>query len=79
MLYFYLAPRSFRKVFAVKKDISPKTGESLAEYYVRTHFHVIPDEVEFWEVDEATKRIQRILFNATEHITGLPEDAFAPA
>ncbi|MFI2811837.1 hypothetical protein [Microbulbifer sp. JSM ZJ756] len=73
MLYFYLAPRSYKKIFAIKRDLNPKTGESLAEYYVRTHFHVIPDEVEFWEVDETRSRIRRVAFDATGHITGLPE------
>ncbi len=77
MLYFYLAPRSYKKIFAVKRDINPKTGESLAEYYVRTHFHVIPDEVEFWEVDETNRRIKQVSFDATGHITGLPEAAIS--
>ena len=75
MLYFFLAPRRYKKIFAVKRDLNPKSGESLAEYYIRTHFHVIPDEVEFWEVDEASNRIRRVPFDATEHITGLPEAA----
>ncbi|GAA5526183.1 hypothetical protein Maes01_02778 [Microbulbifer aestuariivivens] len=75
MLYFYLAPRSFRKVFTVRRDLNPRTGESLAEYYVRTHFHVIPDEVEFWEVDENLGQMNQVNFDATSHISGLPEVA----
>lgn len=73
MLYFYLAPRSYKKIFAVKRDLNPKTDESLAEYYVRTHFHVVPDEVEFWEIDEMRSRIRQVPFDATSHISGLPE------
>ena len=73
MLYFFLAPRGYRKIFAVKRDLNPKSGESLARYYIRTHSHVIPDEVEFWEIDEDTNKLQQIPFDATSHITGLQE------
>ena len=45
-------PEDIVRFFAVKKQINPKTKESLASYYIRTHSHVIPDEVEFWEIDE---------------------------
>jgi hypothetical protein len=65
MLYFFLAPRGYRKIFVVKHDANPKTGESLCAYYLRTHPHVIPDEVEFWEVDESEKRFTRIGFDST--------------
>lgn len=65
MLYFFLAPRSFRKLFVVQKDLNPKTGESLCRYYLRTHPHVIPDEVEFWEVDEETSTFEQIEFDLT--------------
>ena len=65
MLYFYLAPRSYRKIFFVKKDINPKTKESLCEYYLRTHPHVIPDEVEFWEIDEDKGEVEKIDFDLT--------------
>jgi hypothetical protein len=60
MLYFYLAPRSYRKIFFVKKDINPKTKESLCKYYLRTHSHVIPNEVEFWEIDEVKGEVERV-------------------
>lgn len=70
MLYFYLAPRSYRKLFVVKKDTNPKTGESLADSYLRTHNHVIPDEVEFWEVNEEKGEIKKMEVDFTAHITG---------
>jgi hypothetical protein len=63
MLYFFLAPRSFRKLFVVKHDANPSTGESLLRYYLRTHSHVIPDEVEFWELDEEHDQFCRIVFD----------------
>ena len=47
MYYFSLAPRRFRKIFFVLKDVCRK--ESLAEYYVRLYNHMIPQDVEVWE------------------------------
>ena len=69
MLYFYLAPRSYRKLFVVKRDVHPRRGLSLAEHYVRTHEHLIPDEVEFWELDEAADALARVPFDAVGHLT----------
>ena len=51
MYYFLLAPAGFRKVLFVLRDVSEKRGESLAEYYVRNHSHLIPDDVEILEYD----------------------------
>ena len=51
MYYFLLAPAGFRKVLFVLRDFSEKRGESLAEYYVRNHSHLIPDDVEILEYD----------------------------
>lgn len=69
MLYFFLAPRSYRKIFVAKYDVNPKSGESLCAYYLRTHPHVIPDEVEFWEADERTKKFDKIDFDLTQRLT----------
>ncbi|MCF7802707.1 MAG: hypothetical protein K9N46_05565 [Candidatus Marinimicrobia bacterium] len=65
MLYFYLAPRSYRKIMFVKYVWSEKKQESLCEYYLRTHPHVIPDEVEFWEANEGEDTISRVSFDLT--------------
>ena len=51
MFYFLLAPPGFRKVLFVLRDVSEKRGESLAEYYVRNHSHLIPNDVEILEYD----------------------------
>ena len=51
MYYFLLAPPGFRKVLFVLRDVSEKRRESLAEYYVRNHSHLIPDDVEILEYD----------------------------
>jgi len=54
MYYFAIAPDSYRKILFVLRDYSPKRRESLAEYYIRTYDHLIPDEVEIWEFDEGS-------------------------
>ncbi len=49
MYYFHLAPTCFRKImFVLKHD---RAGGSLASYYLKTHAHLVPDSVEFWEFD----------------------------
>lgn len=52
MYYFAIAPEDYRKILFVLRDYSDKKGETLAEYYIRTHEHLVPDEVEIWEYDE---------------------------
>ena len=56
MLYFYLSPSSFRKVFIVLKDDNKQTHESLLSYYLRLHAHLIPEGVEFWEWEMETNQ-----------------------
>ena len=53
MYYFLLAPPHFRKVLFVLRDVGKRRGESLAEYYVRNHSHLIPDGVEIREFDDS--------------------------
>ena len=60
MLYFSLAPENYRKIMFVKKDIRPKSGESLCNYYMRTHANMIPGGIEFWEADEDADKIRRV-------------------
>ena len=55
MYYFQLAPSGFHKVLFVLRDFSKKREESLTEYYVRNHSHLIPDDVEIWEYDMSNK------------------------
>ena len=54
MYYFLLAPSGFRKVLFVLRDFSQERDESLAEYYVRNHSHLIPGDVEIWEFEAST-------------------------
>jgi len=55
MYYFLLAPDGYRKIMFVLRDYSYKRRETLAEYYLRTYRHLIPNDVEIWEFDEIKK------------------------
>ena len=55
MYYFLLAPSGYRKMLVVLRDYSQKRGETLADYYIKTYRHLIPDDVEIWEVDECAR------------------------
>ena len=51
MFYFHMAPRDYRKIFFVERSIRRGRGESLLSYFLRTQAHMIPTDVEFWELD----------------------------
>ena len=54
MFYFHMAPATYRKIFLVERSVRETTGETLLSYFMRTQFHMIPLEVEFWELDIVT-------------------------
>jgi hypothetical protein len=54
MFYFIASPPNYRKIMFVLRDYSEKRKETLAEYYLRTYSHLIPEGVELWEYDEST-------------------------
>ncbi len=60
MYLFYLAPEDYRKIFVVLKDYSAKKKETLAQYYIRTKPHLIPDDVEIWEYDMSSAEGYRL-------------------
>lgn len=47
MYYFHIAPKEYRKIFFVLKNLRRET--SLAAYYLRNYTHLIPSDVEVWE------------------------------
>ena len=51
MFYFHMAPRDYRKIFFVERSLRPGRSESLLSYFLRTQAHMIPPDVEFWELD----------------------------
>lgn len=55
MFYFSIAPGHYKKIFFIQKSVRRSNGETLGQYYLRTHYHLIPDNVEFWECDPETK------------------------
>ena len=54
MFYFHMAPTTYRKIFLVERSVRKTTDETLLSYFRHTHFHMIPHDVEFWEIDSAT-------------------------
>ncbi|HAT8558511.1 TPA: hypothetical protein I7221_21340 [Vibrio vulnificus] len=60
MYYFYTAPADFRKIMFVLRDFSAKRNETLAQYYIRTYKHLIPNDVELWEYDENTESASKL-------------------
>jgi hypothetical protein len=61
MYFFYAAPRDYRKILFVLRHYNPERRQSLAEYYVKTNRHLIPDGVEIWEFDEKGNTTHRIM------------------
>ena len=60
MYYFHIAPSDYRKILFVLHHRREEAGESLLAYYKRTHFHLIPDGVEFLEWDEESGDIAKV-------------------
>ncbi|MFC6199388.1 hypothetical protein [Ponticaulis profundi] len=58
MYYFHIAPSTFRKIFFIQKSKKKSSGESLGAYYLRTRFHLVPPDVEFWEFDVELKTLE---------------------
>ena len=50
MYYFHMAPRDYRKIFIVERSVRPERHETLLGYFLRTQAHMIPPDVEFWEL-----------------------------
>ena len=60
MYYFYISPQDYKKIFVALKDFSQKKNETLAEYYIRTHEHLIPPDVEIWEYNLKNKCAEKL-------------------
>ncbi|MCP3447346.1 hypothetical protein [Bradyrhizobium sp. CCGUVB14] len=58
MYYFHVAPASYRKIFFVLKHY--RREQSLAAYYLKTHGHLVPAEVEIWEYDPESGTGERL-------------------
>jgi hypothetical protein len=60
MYFFLAAPSGYRKIFFVLRHYSARRKETLAEYYLRTNHHLIPEDVEFWEYCNLKRTAKRI-------------------
>lgn len=58
MLLFSIAPRGYRKILVLLKDM--KGNQSLATHYTRTQNHLIPQGVEIWEFDTHAQQGRRV-------------------
>jgi len=63
MYYFLASPAGYRKIMFVLRDYSEKRKETLAEYYIRTYRHLIPEGVELWEYDESKMSAVQLPFS----------------
>jgi hypothetical protein len=70
MYYFLVAPPGFRKILFVLKHLSDRRRETLAQYYIRTYRHLIPQDVEIWEFDEVSGEAIELLLNQQDESTG---------
>lgn len=50
MFYFHMAPTDYRKIFFVEQSLRAGREETLLGYFRRTQAHMIPHDVEFWEL-----------------------------
>ena len=64
MYFFHAAPKDYRKILFVLRHHNPERQQTLAEYYIKTNCHLIPNGVEIWEFDETSSTAQRIEISA---------------
>lgn len=57
MFYFHMAPPEYRKIFVAERSVRPGRNESLLSYFLRTQAHMIPADVEFWELDRSSDEL----------------------
>jgi len=64
MLHFILAPPGYRKILIVQESFRESRSESLAEYYLRTQGHMVPEDVEVWELNPGSMSGRRLELEA---------------
>ncbi|OFL94319.1 hypothetical protein [Fusobacterium sp. HMSC073F01] len=57
LLYFLLAPKSYKKVLVLKKS-KIKNSETLLDYFIRLNRYLISDDLMFFEIDEENSTIE---------------------
>jgi hypothetical protein len=61
MLYFHASPNRYRKMLVVLRDFNFRRKMTLAQYYIKTNWHLIPPDVQICEYDEFNKEIHPII------------------
>jgi hypothetical protein len=56
MYYFLVASVDYEKRFFVQKDFSTKRNLTLLQYYLKTYYHLIPNDIIFYDFDLDTKQ-----------------------
>jgi hypothetical protein len=56
MYLFTLAPRAYRKIFIVCRNLNPNTGQSLLEKYLETWDHLVPSDGEIFDYDPLSEK-----------------------
>jgi hypothetical protein len=60
MYFFHIAPPKHWKVLFVLRDVHDPRSESLAEYYVKNCYHLIPTSVSIMEYDEQSQLVKTL-------------------
>lgn len=63
MFFFYLLKTDKKKYFVVEESLNPKNNESLMDYYIRTHYHLIPSDVIFIEVSKTSDKYRVVKYD----------------
>ena len=69
MFYFHMAPTTYRMIFVVERSERKTTGETLLSYFMRTHIHMIPPNVELWELNSKTGIVNIMTLNTNRDQT----------
>jgi len=65
VLYLSYAPRNTKKVIVLRRDRHPSRKESLAEYYVRTYYHLLRN-ISVMELNIGSMRLKEISKTGSE-------------
>ena len=68
MFYFHLAPKEYRKILFVQKDLRKKRGITLLEYYLQTYYDFIAQDVLFYNYSLEDKHCDIYKFSDVEKI-----------
>jgi len=58
MFYFHMASPEYRKIFFVERSVRANREETLLSYFCRTQAHMIPSDVELWELDQDSDQLR---------------------